>query len=87
MLELPPDSVWEHVPGLKEMMYHSTASLDYGIVLAGEVWAVLDADERLMKAGDVLIQRGTAHSWSNRSGESALMAFVLVGGNVGPEQQ
>lgn len=80
ILEFPPDSAWDGVPELRERMNHSTPSLDYAIVLSGEVWAVLDVDERLMSAGDVLIQRGTSHAWSNRSDASAVVAFVLIGG-------
>ncbi len=60
-------------------MMHKTASVDYAIVLSGEVWAVMDEGETCMKAGDVLIQRGTNHAWSNRTNEPALVAFVLVG--------
>jgi quercetin dioxygenase-like cupin family protein len=69
---------------LKALMHHRTASLDYAIVLSGEIWLVLDADERLMNPGDVVVQRGTAHSWSNKSGASALVAFVLIGGTAEP---
>ncbi len=58
---------------------HKTASVDYALVLEGEIWAVLDDDERLMGAGDVLIQRGTTHAWSNRTEETCLMMFVLCG--------
>ena len=39
---------------------------------------MMDVGETLMKAGDVLIQRGTSHAWSNRSGRSCRMAFVLI---------
>jgi mannose-6-phosphate isomerase-like protein (cupin superfamily) len=60
-------------------MMHKTASVDYAIVLSGEIWAVMDEEETCMKAGDVLIQRGTNHAWSNRSHEPALVAFILVG--------
>lgn len=60
-------------------MMHKTASVDYAIVLAGEIWAVMDEGETCMKAGDVLIQRATNHAWSNRSSEPAFVAFVLVG--------
>jgi len=48
-------------------------------VLSGEIWAVMDEGETCMKAGDVLIQRGTNHAWSNRSNDPALIAFILVG--------
>src|SRR5262249_46635724 len=45
--------------------FHKTASVDYAIVLAGEIYALVDQGEVLLKAGDVLIQRGTNHAWSN----------------------
>jgi len=60
-------------------MMHKTASVDYAIVLGGEIWAVMDEGETCMKAGDVLIQCGTNHAWSNRTQEPAWVAFVLVG--------
>ena len=60
-------------------MMHKTASVDYAIVLSGEVWAVMDEGETRMQAGDVLIQRGTNHAWSNRSNAPAMVAFILVG--------
>ena len=62
------------VPGM-----HKTASVDYAIVLGGEVWAVMDEGETCMKRGDVLIQNGTNHAWSNRTNEPAWVAFILVG--------
>ncbi len=58
--------------------FHATDTIDYAICLEGEVWAVLDADETLMRAGDVLIQRGTYHAWSNRSDKICRMLFVLI---------
>ncbi|MGQ4615598.1 cupin domain-containing protein [Nocardia sp. R7R-8] len=84
VVEFPPDSRWDKRDGTAERMYHSTPSLDYAIVLNGEIYAVLDTEERLMSAGDVLIQRGTAHSWSNRSDKSCAVAFVLIGGTTQP---
>jgi hypothetical protein len=57
---------------------HETATIDYAIVLSGEIYAIMDEGEKLLKAGDVLIQRGTPHAWSNRSGEYCRVAFVLV---------
>ena len=61
------------------ILMHRTASIDYAIVLEGEIWAVLDKDETCLKAGDVLIQRGTNHGWSNRTERPSLVAFVMVG--------
>jgi hypothetical protein len=59
---------------------HRTETVDYAIVLEGEIWAVMDKGETLMKAGDVLIQRGTNHAWANRSGRTARICFVLMDG-------
>ncbi len=58
---------------------HETQTTDYALVLEGEIWAVMEKGETKLRAGDVLIQRGTNHAWSNRSGKPAVMAFVLVG--------
>ena len=58
--------------------FHKTDSVDYAIVLAGEIYALMDEGEVLLKADDVLVQRGTNHAWSNRADESAYVAFVLI---------
>lgn len=58
--------------------FHATDTVDYAICLEGEVWAVLDEDETLMRPGDVLIQRGTYHAWSNRTDKICRMLFVLI---------
>ena len=58
--------------------FHKTNSVDYAIVLSGEICALMDEGEVLLKTGDVLVQRGTNHAWSNRSNEPAYVAFVLV---------
>ena len=58
--------------------FHKTATIDYAIVLSGEIYAMMDEGEVLLKAGDVLIQRGTNHSWSNRTDAPAVVAFVLI---------
>jgi hypothetical protein len=57
---------------------HKTNTVDYAIVLSGEIWALMDEGETLMKAGDVLVQRGTNHAWSNRGTVPCLVAFILV---------
>lgn len=62
----------------RHFWFHKTESLDYAIVLEGEIVAMMDEGETLMRAGDVLIQRATNHSWSNRSGRNCRMAFVLL---------
>jgi len=56
---------------------HRTETLDYVVVVRGEVWHVTELDEVLLKQGDVLIQRGTYRAWQNRSREPVLIAFVL----------
>ncbi|SHG24991.1 Cupin domain-containing protein [Kaistia soli DSM 19436] len=61
-------------------LMHRTETIDYGIVLDGEMTLVLDASETLLHAGDVVIQRGTSHAWSNRSDTVCRMAFVLIDG-------
>jgi mannose-6-phosphate isomerase-like protein (cupin superfamily) len=58
--------------------FHKTDTIDYAIVLSGEIWALMDEGEVLLKAGDVLIQRGTNHAWSNRTSEPCCIAFVLI---------
>ena len=58
--------------------FHKTATVDYAIVLSGEIYAMMDEGEVLLKPGDVLIQRGTNHAWSNRTGEPSVLAFVLI---------
>jgi mannose-6-phosphate isomerase-like protein (cupin superfamily) len=59
-------------------MMHKTATVDYIIVLKGEIYAIMDKGETLLKAGDFLIQRGTNHSWSVRGNEPCIIAAVLV---------
>jgi len=59
---------------------HRTESVDYGIVLEGEMVLILDDCEVQLKAGDIVIQRGTDHAWANRSDRIARMAFILVDG-------
>ncbi len=57
---------------------HRTHTLDYCVVLSGEIYAMLDEGEVLLRAGDCLVQRGTRHAWSNRTEEPCVVAFVLV---------
>jgi len=64
---------------------HRTQSVDYGIVLDGEVVLVLDDSETTLHPGDVVVQRGTSHRWENRTGATARMAFILVDGAFTPE--
>lgn len=61
-------------------LMHRTESVDYGIVIEGEMTLVLDDGEVLLKPGSVVIQRGTNHAWANRSGKMCRMLFILVSG-------
>jgi mannose-6-phosphate isomerase-like protein (cupin superfamily) len=63
---------------------HRTASVDYGIVLSGEITLVLDDSEVTLRAGDIVVQRGTDHAWANRGTETARVVFVLVDGEFDP---
>lgn len=67
-----------HEGSARHEMMHTTDSVDYAFVLEGEIWAVLDEDEVCMRAGDILVQRGTSHAWSNRSDRPAMVGFVLI---------
>ena len=57
---------------------HKTDTVDFALVLSGEIWALMDEGETLLEAGDCLVQRGTNHAWSNRSDAPCLVAFILV---------
>lgn len=59
---------------------HMTTTVDYAIVIEGEIIAILEEGEALMRAGDVLIQRGTVHAWANRSEAVCRIAFILIDG-------
>jgi uncharacterized cupin superfamily protein len=61
-------------------LMHRTESVDYGVVIEGELTLVLDDSEVLLRPGSVVVQRGTNHAWANRSGRTCRMLFVLVDG-------
>jgi naringenin degradation protein FdeH len=68
-------------PGAKPPRHpgmHKTKSIDYAIVLSGEIDMLLDDSEVHLKAGDVLVQRGTVHAWINNGKEPCRIAFVLI---------
>ena len=64
---------------------HRTETIDYAVVLEGEVVMLLDDDEVHLEAGDVVIQRGTNHAWSNRSDKPCKMLYVLIDGQFDDE--
>ncbi len=66
------------IPAGRPGLMHRTETLDYAIVLAGEVDMVMDDSTVRLKAGDVVVQRGTNHAWANPGTEPARIAFVLI---------
>jgi mannose-6-phosphate isomerase-like protein (cupin superfamily) len=72
-------------PDSPHPLMHRTETVDYGIVISGEITLVLDKGEANLKAGDVVIQRGTNHAWANRSGKPCRMLFMLVDGKFSGE--
>ena len=66
-------------------LMHRTETVDYGVVIEGEMTLVLDTGEVALKPGSVVVQRGTNHAWANRSGKPCRMLFVLIDGQYAPE--
>ena len=66
--------------GGRHPLMHRTQTVDYAVVLEGEITMLLDDSEVHLKAGDVVIQRGTNHAWSNRSGKPVKMLYILMDG-------
>jgi uncharacterized cupin superfamily protein len=64
--------------GARHATMHRTHSIDYAVVISGEIDMLLDDSEVHLRAGDVLVQRGTRHAWVNRGSESCRIAFVLI---------
>jgi quercetin dioxygenase-like cupin family protein len=69
--------VVEFAPGVSPRN-HRTDSIDFAVVMSGEIDMQLDDSEVHLKAGDLLVQRGTIHNWVNRGREPCQIAFVLV---------
>jgi len=69
--------VVELAPGVVRFP-HRTSSIDYGIVISGEIEMELDDQKVQLRAGDVLVQRGTIHNWINRGTAPCVIAFVLI---------
>lgn len=79
-----------HLPGLIDTFepggsgFHTTSSIDYDVVIDGEIWLELDDGvQTRLGQGDIVVQGGTRHAWRNRSDKDALMLFVLVGAKHG----
>ena len=87
---LDPQRAFEQMaaalPGLFECFeaahpgMHKTPTIDYGVLLEGELWLELDnGEQRLVRAGDVVIQNGTRHAWRNKSEQPAKALFFMLG--------
>ncbi len=66
--------------GSRHAFMHRTETVDYGIMLEGELTLIMDIGETVVRAGDIVIQRGTNHGWANRSGRNCRIAFILIDG-------
>jgi mannose-6-phosphate isomerase-like protein (cupin superfamily) len=64
--------------GGKRTVMHRTKTLDYAVVIEGEIVLILDDSEVVLKKGDVVVQRGTDHAWENRSNTLTRMAFFHI---------
>lgn len=64
----------------RHVFMHRTETVDYGIVLDGELVLIMDEGETTVRAGDIVVQRGTNHGWANRSNRNCRIAFILIDG-------
>lgn len=77
-LRCAPDLAMAHEPGGQGM--HRTDTVDYGVVLSGSIWLELDDGVRkMMHPGDVVIQNGTRHRWTNEGDVPCDVLFVMIG--------
>jgi mannose-6-phosphate isomerase-like protein (cupin superfamily) len=93
-VELPSDfdlfagiaELAQNLPGMAEVIepdqpgMHTTDTVDYVVILSGEVWLELDnGRQHLVRAGDVIVQNGTRHAWRNKTNQPCTMAVALLG--------
>lgn len=71
--------------GGRHPLIHRTETFDYAVVLEGQMTMVMDDQDVVLNQGDVVIQRGTNHAWSNRSGKVVRMLYILIDGQFAPE--
>jgi hypothetical protein len=74
------DASSHHGGSTRHAFMHKTETVDYGIVLEGELTLIMDVGETVVRAGDIVIQRGTNHGWANRSDRNCRIAFILIDG-------
>lgn len=77
------DNAEHTIPGRHPLM-HRTESIDYGIVLEGEIVLLLDDSEVVLGPGELVVQRGTIHAWTNRTENITRMLFILTDGTFDP---
>jgi mannose-6-phosphate isomerase-like protein (cupin superfamily) len=68
----------------KHPTMHKTDSVDFLVVISGEMWMVMEKGEVLLKPGDCIVQRGTNHAWKNVGDKPCLLAAVLVDAKPAP---
>jgi quercetin dioxygenase-like cupin family protein len=64
--------------GVDAPQWHATDTVDYIVIVKGEIYCLLDEGDMLLKAGDLLVQRGVNHAWVNRSSETCVIAGAMV---------
>ncbi|MBF4484888.1 MULTISPECIES: cupin domain-containing protein [unclassified Flavobacterium] len=79
-VQIPPDKDLGIVApeGQPHPLMHQTDTLDYIVILSGEIWLIVDEGETLLQAGDIVVQRGANHAWSNRSDLSCIQLAILL---------
>ena len=93
MKGVDPQAAFEHLgshnkpsssDSAKHFSMHKTSSVDYLVVISGEMWMVMEDGEVLLRAGDCVVQRGTNHAWINKSDKPCLLAAVLIEAKAAP---
>ena len=86
VFEVPPDAdlrerlarTASSIPGMEPDGFHTTSTVDYVMVLEGEIALELDTGEVALRPGDCVVQRGTRHAWRNRSDRPVRMVAVML---------
>lgn len=76
---VPSKENWKHA------FMHRTESIDFGIMIEGELTLIMEEGERVLRPGDVVVQVGTNHGWENRGTSMARICFVLLDGDYDDE--
>ncbi|MBS3904997.1 MAG: cupin domain-containing protein [Simkania sp.] len=88
-VSIPPDSmIKKHYPSTPDkphQLMHKTETLDYIIILSGNLYLIMEDTETLLNPGDIVIQRGTNHAWSNRTDKPCIQLAILLAANTNPQ--